>query len=203
MFGGAVPRDAENRNVRLEGEDFLGADTLFRGLADQRNGFTTLIDGGDIDDAIWGNPTINIPQDAVQEFKVFRNQFDAEYGSALAAVVSVVTKSGTNALAGTASYFGRDKALNSKNYFAVGEKPTFNQTRFGGTLGGPIARNRTHFFASYEHNELNTVKIISLPAINPFAASNNGEFPSGSRNQATRSPPEVVQIPRSSWSIPS
>jgi hypothetical protein len=154
----------------------------FGGPADQRNGYTTLIDGGDIDDAIWGNPTINIPQDAVQEFKVFRNQFDAEYGSALAAVVSVVTKSGTNALAGTASYFGRDKALNSKNYFAIGGKPTFNQTRFGGTLGGPIVRNRTHFFASYEHNELNTVKIISLPAINPFAASNNGEFPSGSRN---------------------
>jgi carboxypeptidase family protein/TonB-dependent receptor-like protein len=154
----------------------------FGGPADQRNGYTTLIDGGDIDDAIWGNPTINIPQDAVQEFKVFRNQFDAEYGSALAAVVSVVTKSGSNALSGTLSYFGRDKALNSKNYFATGEKPPFAQTRVGGTLGGPIVRNRTHFFASYEHNDLNTVKIINLPATNPFASTNNGEFPSGSQN---------------------
>jgi hypothetical protein len=154
----------------------------FGGPADQRNGYTTLIDGGDIDDAVWGNPTINIPQDAVQEFRVFRNQFDAEYGSALAAVVSVVTKSGTNAFTGTLSYFGRDKALNGKNYFATGDKPPFEQTRVGGTVGGPVIRSQTHFFASYERNELNTVKIISLPANNPFAASNNGEFPSGSRN---------------------
>lgn len=154
----------------------------FGGPADQRNGYTTIIDGGDIDDAIWGNPTINIPQDAVQEFKVFRNQFDAEYGSALAAVVSVVTKSGGNLFSGTGSYFGRDKALNAPNHFATGPKPEFSQTRFGGTLGGPIVLNRTHFFGSYEHNDLSTVKIISLPATNPFAATNNGQFPSGSRN---------------------
>ncbi|MBI3403275.1 MAG: TonB-dependent receptor [Acidobacteria bacterium] len=155
----------------------------FGGPADQRNGYTTIIDGGDIDDAIWGNPTINIPQDAVQEFKVFRNQFDAEYGSALAAVVSVVTKSGGNQFSGTGSYFGRDKALNAPNYFATGsDKPPFSQTRVGGTIGGPIAANRTHFFGSYEHNDLSTVKIIALPATNPFAATNNGQFPSGSRN---------------------
>jgi hypothetical protein len=154
----------------------------FGGPADQRNGYTTLIDGGDIDDAVWGNPTINIPQDAVQEFKVFRNQFDAEYGSALAAVVAVVTKSGGNQFSGTASYFGRDKALNAANYFATGPKPEFSQTRVGATLGGPIVHNRTHFFGSYEHNDLSTVKIISLPANNPFASANNGQFPSGSRN---------------------
>jgi hypothetical protein len=49
-------------------------------------------------------------------------------------------------------------------------------------VGGPVVRNRTHFFASYERNDLNTVKIIALPANNPFAATNNGEFPSGSQN---------------------
>jgi hypothetical protein len=154
----------------------------FGGPADQRNGYTTIIDGGDIDDAIWGNPTINIPQDAVQEFKVFRNQFDAEYGSALAAVVAVVTKSGGNQFSGTASYFGRDAALNATNYFATGPKPPFSQNRFGGTLGGPIISNRTHFFVSYEHNQLDTVKIIALPATNPFAATNNGQFQSGGHN---------------------
>jgi hypothetical protein len=56
--------------------------TKFGGPADQRSGYTTLIDGGDIDDAQWGSPTINVGQDAVQEFKVFRNQFDAQYGHA-------------------------------------------------------------------------------------------------------------------------
>lgn len=70
----------------------------FGGPADQRNGYTTIVDGGDLDDAIWGDPTVNVSQDAVQEFKVFRNQFDAQYGAALAAVVTVATKSGTNNL---------------------------------------------------------------------------------------------------------
>ena len=53
-----------------------------------------MIDGGDVDDAQWGSPTINFSQESIQEFRVFRHQFDAEYGNALDAVVSVVTRSG-------------------------------------------------------------------------------------------------------------
>src|SRR5206468_5072085 len=64
------------------------ATTKFGGPADQRNGYTTLIDGGSVDDTDWGSPIVNVSQDAVQEFKVFRNQFDAQYGAALVAVVS-------------------------------------------------------------------------------------------------------------------
>src|SRR5499425_2977838 len=75
--------------------------TKFGGVADQRNGFTTIIDGTTVDDATWGSPVINMTQDAVQEFKVFRNQFDAQYGAALNAVVNVVSKSGTNQPSGT------------------------------------------------------------------------------------------------------
>ena len=75
--------------------------TKFGGVADQRNGYTTIIDGGTVDDATWGSPVINMGQDSVQEFKVFRNQFDAEFGSALNAVVNVVSKSGTNQSHGT------------------------------------------------------------------------------------------------------
>src|SRR5438093_604133 len=70
--------------------------TKFAGVADQRNGFTTVIDGGAVDDTIWGSTVMNFTQEAVQEFKVYRNQFDAEYGGALAAVVSVVSKAGAN-----------------------------------------------------------------------------------------------------------
>src|SRR6185436_12101196 len=121
--------------------------TKFGGVADQRNGYTTLIDGGSVDDTDWGSPTINVTQDAVQEFKVFRNQFDAQYGAALAAVVTVVTKSGGNQFSGSGFYFGRDDALNAKNYFAT-TKPPFSQTRVGGSFGGPIFKNRTHFFAA-------------------------------------------------------
>src|SRR4029453_5189537 len=99
--------------------------TKFGGSADQRNGWSTVIDGGDLDDAIWGSTTTNFTQEAVQEFRVLRNQFDAEYGGALAAVVSVVSKSGTNQYSGSAMYFGRDEALSAKNYFAP-TKPPFS-----------------------------------------------------------------------------
>ena len=85
-------------------------------------------------------------QDAVQEFKVFRNQFDAQYGAALNAVVNVVTKSGGNSPSGTGYYFGRDKALNARNAKAA-TVPPFKQARIGGTYGGPIVQNRTHMFA--------------------------------------------------------
>ena len=105
-----------------------------------------------MDDSTWGSPVINMPQDAVQEFKVFRNQFDAQYGSALNAVVNVVTKSGTNDYNGSAYYFGRDDALNARNAAAT-TVPPFSQTRVGGTFGGPLQLNRTHFFGSYEYLE--------------------------------------------------
>src|SRR5262245_37749829 len=144
----------------------------FGGVADQRNGFTTLIDGGSVDDTAWGRPTSNVTQDAVQEFKVFRNQFDAQYGNALSAVVAVVTKSGGSQVSGSAFYFGRDNQLNAKNYFAT-TKPPFNQTRLGGSLGGPITQNRTHFFGAAEHLKVNATTITALPASNPFSTLEN------------------------------
>jgi len=153
--------------------------TKFGGVADQRGGYTTLIDGGDVDDAQWGSPTINVSQDAVQEFKVFRNQFDAQYGHALTAVVSVVTQSGTNRMSGSGFYFGRDKSLNARNAF-VAAKPPFDEHRVGGSAGGPIARNRTHFFAAIEQDNVNNVRIIALPPTNPLAATENGIFPAES-----------------------
>jgi outer membrane receptor protein involved in Fe transport len=155
--------------------------TKFGGVADQRNGYTTLVDGGSVDDTDWGSPTINVTQDAVQEFKVFRNQFDAQYGNALSAVVTVVTKSGTNQVGGSAFYFGRDNKANAKNFFAT-TKPPFNQTRLGGTVGGPIVQNRTHFFAAMEHLKVNATSIVSLPASNPFSTLENGVYPIPSRD---------------------
>ena len=117
--------------------------TKFGGVADQRSGFTTLIDGGDIDDAIWGSPTINVSEDAIQEFKVFRTQFDAQYGHALNAIVTVATRSGTNRVSGTGFYFGRDDSLNARNAFAA-TPPPFDEQRAGGSLGGPLEIGRAH-----------------------------------------------------------
>ena len=155
------------------------ASTKFGGAADQRSGFTTLIDGGDVDDAQWGSPTINLTQESVQEFRVFRYQFDAQYGNALNAVVSVVTKSGANRPEGSLFYFGRDDALNARNAFAK-SKPPFDEHRLGGSLGGPLARNRTHGFAVYESDAVDTVRIVAVPAGSRFAARENGNFPATS-----------------------
>ena len=155
------------------------ATTKFGGSADQRSAFTTLIDGGDVDDAQWGSPTINLTQDSVQEFKVFRYQFDAQYGNALNAVVSVVTKSGGNRVAGGGFYFGRDDALNARNAFAQEQLP-FGDRRLGGSIGGPLARDRTHLFGTYESDAVDTVRIIALPAGSRFAARENGVFPAAS-----------------------
>src|SRR5439155_619004 len=94
--------------------------------------------------ALWGSPTINMTQDAVQEFKVMRNQFDAQYGSALSAVMNVVTKSGTNLYSGSGFFFGRNKHFNARNVFATGANPPYSQARDGGSFGGPIRQNKTH-----------------------------------------------------------
>jgi hypothetical protein len=152
------------------------ASTKFGGPADQRNGYTTLIDGGSVDDTDWGSPIVNVSQDAVQEFKVYRNQFDAQYGAALVAVVSVATKSGTNRFGGSGYYFGRDQKLDATNAFAATKLP-FDQTRVGGSFGGPIVLNKTHFFGAVEKLNVNNTTLVSLPATNPFAALENGTFP--------------------------
>jgi outer membrane receptor protein involved in Fe transport len=169
LLPGAAPITRQSDTLPRNGTTKFGA------VPDQRYAYTTQIDGGDVDDAIWGNPTISLGQDAIAEFKVYRNQFDAQYGKATTAVVSVVTKSGTNRMAGSGYYFGRDKALNARNAYAR-TVPPFAQTRVGYSFGGPIEQNRTHFFSAYETLFRNTASIVALPATNPFAAMENGEY---------------------------
>jgi hypothetical protein len=150
--------------------------TKFGGVADQRNGYTTIIDGAPIDDATWGTPVINMSQDSVQEFKTYRNQFDAQYGHAMNAVVNVITRSGGDHLHGTAYYFGRDAALNARNALASATPP-FNQTRAGGTFGGPLFSSSTHFFGAFEYLNTDTAAVVALPPSNPFATQQNGNYP--------------------------
>ena len=158
------------------------ATTRFGGMADQRSGFTTLVDGGDVDDAQWGSPVINITQEAVQEFKVFRHQFDAQYGGALGAVVSVVTRAGSNQLDGSLFYFGRGDTMSARNAFADRNLP-FDEQRLGVTMGGPLVRDRTHVFGAFERDHVDTVRIIAHPPSNPFAARENGTFPAESNER--------------------
>ncbi len=94
--------------------------------------------------------------DAVQEFKVQTNFFSAEFGQTGGAVVNMVIKSGTNNFDGTAYYFLRNSSLNANNWFtnrAGREKPYYHRDQVGGVFGGPLIRNKTFFFVTYEYTE--------------------------------------------------
>ena len=91
--------------------------------------------------------------ESIQEVQVITNQFDAEWGRASGAVINAVTKSGTNSWSGSAFQFFTGKKVTNKDFFAkaAGQpKPDVGKTEWGGTLGGPIVRNKLHFFLSLE-----------------------------------------------------
>ncbi len=99
--------------------------------------------------------------DALEEFKVITNNYAAEYGRTAGGVFTAVTKSGTNQFHGNAFEFLRNDALDARNFFAKTKAPLrFNQ--FGGTLGGPIQKDRTHFFIAYEATRTVTGRPIIL-----------------------------------------
>jgi hypothetical protein len=170
--GGGPARTADGR---------FGISTAFGGT-NVRSMYSMQIDGGIMDHPIYGFAIVNVSQDAVQEFRVLRNQFDAEYSRAGTAVVNVVTRSGTNDFYGRGSYFGRIDSLNAKNAFATTKNP-FDATRVSVAGGGPLVRNKAFFFGTLEYNRQNSVRIISLPAANPFAGEYNGTYDNGNRSK--------------------
>src|SRR5271170_7700804 len=104
------------------------------------------VNGGDANDQFVNTPTIQPTPDAVEEFRVITNTFDAEYGRNSGSVVNVITKSGGNAFHGDLYEYFRNTVLDSQGYFNT-VKPQLNQNQFGGTIGGPIKKDRTFFFA--------------------------------------------------------
>jgi hypothetical protein len=92
----------------------------------------------------------SLGMEAIQEFTILTNTYSAEFGGTGAAV-NAVTKSGTNNLHGSAYEYIRNSALDAANYFDVpGEKPAFKRNQFGGSVGGPIKKDKTFFFVNYE-----------------------------------------------------
>jgi hypothetical protein len=102
------------------------------------------------------------PPDAVQEFQVITNQYQAEFGNATGVILNTITRSGTNDLRGRLYYFHRDEALDARNAFAT-SKASFEQKQTGGWLGGPIVRNRTHYFFSYEATRRMQIATVTSP----------------------------------------
>lgn len=140
-------------NQIVYGSDKAGSVSVNGGRG-RANNFS--VNGGDANDQFVNLPTVQPSPDSIAEFRVLTNTFDAEYGRNSGSVVNVITKSGTNALHGNLYEFFRNKALNANPYCFTAvdaipcDKPQFNQNQFGGTLGGPIVKDRTFFFTSYE-----------------------------------------------------
>src|SRR5882757_294579 len=134
----------------LSTDSRFGNQTTFGG-ANVRSGYSVLIDGSDVDHPIYGLAIVDVNQDAVQEFRVLHNQYDAEYSRAGTAVVDVVTRSGTNTYNGMFSYFGQNQALNARNYFVTTPQPPYSETHTSATFGGPIIKDKTHFFFADEY----------------------------------------------------
>ncbi len=133
------------------GSTFYGTDdpgsVSVNGGRTRANNFS--VNGGDANDQFANLPTVQPTPDSVAEFRVITNTFDAEYGRNSGSVVNVVTKSGTNSYHGDVYEYFRNTVLNAQGYFNT-TRPQLNQNQFGGTFGGPVKKDRTFFFLSYE-----------------------------------------------------
>jgi hypothetical protein len=134
----------------------FGQQLTISGARPQQNNYR--LDGISLNDYANGAPGSvlggNLGVDAIQEFSVLTSNYSAEYGKTSGGVVNAVSRSGTNAFHGSAYEFLRNSALDARNFFEDPTQPkaSFKRNQFGGTVGGPIVKNRTFFFVDYEGN---------------------------------------------------
>lgn len=172
-----------------------------------------LLDGTDMNDGYRNDPAINeagvfgdpatiLPIDAVAELRVLSN-YEAEYGRNSGAIINIVTKSGTNALHGSAIEFFRSGKMGARNYFNPTSDPKnpFNNNQYGGSLGGPIVRDKTFFYVDYEGQRENGAQ--SGPACVPDAgALAQAESMIVGRGEAV-SPVIAKLLSRNPWPTPN
>ena len=146
------------------------------GASELNNNFT--LNGLENNDQLLSAPAFRPSVDAIQEFKILTGVFPAEYGRNSGSQVIVTTKAGTNALHGSAFEFLRNQVTDAKNLFTPINTPipAFKQNQFGGTAGGPIIKNRTFFFASYEGTR-STQQVTALTNV-PLPGMVDGDFSS-------------------------
>ena len=124
-----------------------------------------------------GTPLIYPSLDAIQEVQVQTLNFSAEYGRNNGTVVNVVTKSGTNKLHGTIFYTGRNTDLDARDFFDQVDRTPLHQNQFGGSLGGPIIKDKTFFFVDYEGSRLSAGQpatfISETPSFRALVTANN------------------------------
>jgi hypothetical protein len=149
-----------------------------------------LIDGTDMNDGyrnlpainqggVFGTPATILPMDAIEEMSIISST-EAEYGRSSGATVNIVTRSGTNTVHGTAYEYFRNNRLDARNFFNTNDQPqdVFHNNQFGFSLGGPIKKNKTFWFVSYEGQRetvgIPTVARVPTTAEIAAATANNG-----------------------------
>jgi hypothetical protein len=149
----------------------FGSDSISVNGQDPRNN-NYMLDGGNNNDDVIGQRAgtqARTPIEAIQEFQVITGQYDAQYGRTSGAVINAVTKAGTNELRGSGFGFFQDGSLATKDFFAKEkglDKADTQYQRWGGTVGGPLVRDKIHFFGSLERFSIdrpNTINITARP----------------------------------------
>lgn len=179
----AVINDKEIENLPLNGRNFLELALLTPGNTIAPNfdptktntvvissagqlgrGGNVMIDGTDNNDDVVGGSLINISQDAVREFQVATNRFSAEYGRSASSVINVVTKSGTNAVRGSVSFFERDRRLQGLPATFDRSQPTppFDRQQYSFTLGAPIVKDKLFAFGAFEYRNQDGAVLVGI-----------------------------------------
>ena len=147
----------------------------FGGMRDLSNMVT--VDGADTINSATGSQRSTPSQEAVSEFRVVNNSFGAEYGRALGGIVNIITKSGTNDFHGSLYDYLQNNATNARSLLKPSDVPdpqpnTLRQNQFGGTLSGPIQKDKTFFFLNYEGQRRGEAPTYPTVLINNLALIN-------------------------------
>src|SRR5665213_1932813 len=142
------------------------------GQREDANGF--LVNGSDVKELMNGGTLIVPNLDSIEEFRVLTNNFDAQYGNYSGGIVNAVTKSGTNTLHGDGFEFLRNTDLDARNFFSP-ERGFYRQNQFGGTIGGPIKKNKIFYFGDYQGTRTNEGLDSGLIAV-PTLADRTGNL---------------------------
>ena len=140
-----------------------------------------LLDGVKVTDELFNNLVINPSVDSISEVKIQKSMYPPEFGGKASALINVATKSGYNAFSGSAFAFLRDERFDARNYFDPPDEPVppLDQGQFGGTAGGPIVRDRTFFFVSFEgqRTDRSLTRTFSVPSPAARAGDFSGSAP--------------------------
>ncbi len=193
VVGAVSPTEVSN--LPIQDRNFSGLETLIPGVR-QAEGFDptksrvgnisvnggdgrqvdTSVDGGDNKDLVVGGLVQNFTMEGIQEFNVSTNRYTAEAGHSVAAVVNVVTKSGTNTMHGSLFGLFQNSGLNKNNYFTLKgcadqgipsgncPKPLVHQYHYGGSIGGPIVKDKLFYFGAFEQKREPGSIVVNPPA---------------------------------------